>query len=207
MKIDLPKPVYLTVPQAAQLCGVSRNTLFTWVKKGMINAHRTPGRTNMIRPASLIEFMDKSGLFIPDELVELAEVEKAGGPTPSLPEGVPTVLVVDDDASLRTIFMRALDGYRTLPAETGYEAMHILTMHKEVDLICLDLNMQGMNGMQTLEEIKASRPEIPVIIVSAYTGELPDNLLEEGKVAKILNKPVRSEQLVEAVADVLEAMQ
>ncbi len=207
MKIDLPKPIYLTVPQAAQLCGVSRNTLFTWVKKGMINAHRTPGRTNMIRPGNLIEFMDKSGLFIPDELVKLAEAEKGGQPTPTLPQGVPTILVVDDDASLRTIFMRALDQYRTLQAETGYEAMHILTMHKEVDLICLDLNMEGMDGMQTLEQVSASRPEIPVIIVSAYTGELPDNLVEEGRVAKILNKPVRSEQLVEAVGDVLEAME
>lgn len=207
MKIDLPKPIDLTVPQAAQPCGVSRNTRFTWVKRGMINAHRTPGRTNMIRPGNLVEFMDKSRLFIPDELVKLAEAEKGGQPTPTLPQGVPTILVVDDDASLRTIFMRALDQCRMLQAETGYEAMHILTMHKAVDLICLDLNMEGMDGMQTLEQVSASRPEIPVIIVSAYTGELPDKLVEEGKVAKILDKPVRSEQLVKAVADVLEAME
>lgn len=160
----------------------------------------------MIRPQSLIEFMDKNGLFIPDELVALAEAEKSGKPTPPLPEGVQTVLVVDDDASLRNLFARALSRYRILQAETGYEALHVLTMHDEVELVCLDLNMRGIDGLQTLEEIKASHPDLPVIIISAYTGEIPQRIVEDGMVAKVMDKPVRSEQLAEAVAAVLDTV-
>lgn len=69
------KPVFLSVPAAAQLCGVTRNTMYQWVKQGKVSAYQTPGRTNMIRPGDLLIFMRECGLFIPNQLSELAQKE------------------------------------------------------------------------------------------------------------------------------------
>ena len=62
MKSDIPEPKFLSVPESAKICGVSRNTVYMWVRQGKLGAYQTPGRTNLIRPSDLVKFMEENGL-------------------------------------------------------------------------------------------------------------------------------------------------
>lgn len=207
MKQSLPKLVFLSVPEASRICGVTRNTVYTWVKKEKIKAYQTPGRTNLIRPVDLLEFMNSSGLFVPEKLIEMAQEDKemGDGVVEALdPDtGHPTLLVVDDDVACRRVVVRALDNdYNILQAETGYQALHMLTLHPEVRLVLLDLKMPGQHGLQTQAEIKSIRPDVDVIIVTGYTGEIDPEMLSDHKIAKLIGKPCTAKELQAAVAEV-----
>lgn len=210
MKSDIPKPLFLSVPEAAKLCGVSRNTLYTWVQKGKLSAYQTPGRTNLIRPSDLVSFMQNSGLFVPDALTDLAQKDELNNQPVSSEETAeaapPGVLVVDDDASSRSLMVRALrDEYTLFQAQTGYEALHLLTLRKEIKLVLLDLRMPGQHGLSTLQELKELRPDLKVLIVTGFAGEIPRQFIESGMVARILEKPVAIAALKKEVARQLAA--
>ncbi len=93
---------------------------------------------------------------------------------------VQTVLVADDDADLRRVVSRELErlGHRTIEAEDGRQAIERVFEHP-VDLILLDVRMPRMDGMVTLEALRASPPtrNIPVILM---TG---DELMLQSRVA------------------------
>ncbi len=93
---------------------------------------------------------------------------------------VQTVLVADDDADLRRVVSRELErlGHRTIEAEDGRQAIERVYEHP-VDLILLDVRMPRMDGMVTLEALRASPPtrNIPVILM---TG---DELMLQSRVA------------------------
>lgn len=80
------------------------------------------------------------------------------------------ILVVDDEAPLREILQRGLTqmgGYWVEGAQNGQEAIE--KMEKEIfDLILTDLMMPEMDGMELLKIIKGTRPDIPVIMMTAY---------------------------------------
>lgn len=208
MKTDIPQPVFLSVPEAAKLCGVSRNTLYTWVRKGKLGAYQTPGRTNLIRPSDLVVFMENSGMFVPAALVNLAqrdETEHTTAHRPAQPEAPgATVLVVDDDSISRSVLVRALNRkYNMLQAQTGFEALHLLTLNEEIQVVLLDLRMPGQHGLTTLKEIKALRPTVSVVIVSGFAAEVPEELLKDGTVARVVQKPVTVADLLSVMDDVL----
>lgn len=78
------------------------------------------------------------------------------------------ILIVDDDRllqnSLRTILS---EKYDPLIAGSGEEAIRLLT-EKSVDLVLLDIRLPGMDGIETLQRIKAMRPELLVIMMTAF---------------------------------------
>lgn len=214
MATDLPEPKFLSVPDAAKICGVSRNTVFIWVRQNKLYAYKTPGNTNLIRPSDLVKFMTASGMFVPASLSEMAaqddKVVNAGGSSDHAKKTAPPVkslgkvLVVDDDAMVRTLMMRVLrDVAQVYLTETGYEALHLLTQHHDIDLILLDLRMPGQHGTETLKDIRRLSPHSSVIVVSGYADELPKALLDNGMVNEFLQKPVGPDDLLKAVTDML----
>ena len=84
-------------------------------------------------------------------------------------EGLPPVLVVDDEANLRKVLVTLLrrSGYRTFSASDGAEAREILERER-VSVVVSDLRMPVMDGMTLLKNIQKSHPEIPVIIITAF---------------------------------------
>ena len=129
---DLPEPVFLSAPKAATLCGVSRNTVCCWIRDGKLPSYRTAGGKNLIRPSDLVAFMRGNSMFVPQSLVEMAESDEqsVGAGEEAKTDGVePSILVVDDDSGARTLAVKCLEdiGLPVLEAETGYEALHILT--------------------------------------------------------------------------------
>jgi DNA-binding NtrC family response regulator len=81
------------------------------------------------------------------------------------------ILVVDDEPTvlfvLHDILMALGNEYEIVAADNGLEALDRATK-KPFDLVITDLSMPGMGGIELTEEIKAQRPETPVIWITAY---------------------------------------
>lgn len=79
------------------------------------------------------------------------------------------ILLVDDEESIHLLYRDALEeeGYEVHSALSGDEALNTLDILKP-DLVILDINMPGLNGIDTLRSMKEKRPEMPVILSSAY---------------------------------------
>ncbi len=82
-----------------------------------------------------------------------------------------TVLIVDDEEKLREVLVVALEnmGYDTVTAGTGEEAQSIIE-RTDVHLVLCDLRMPGMGGRELLKRIKVLRPDLPMIIMTAYAS-------------------------------------
>ena len=82
-----------------------------------------------------------------------------------------SVLVVDDDQNmLQLLYAFLRDSYRVIMADSGQAALECLNTHK-VDLILLDYLMPGMNGKETLEEIRKNEElkELPVFFLTGVS--------------------------------------
>ncbi|MEO7597438.1 MAG: PAS domain S-box protein [Opitutus sp.] len=87
------------------------------------------------------------------------------------PSGTESLLVVDDETSLRTLLAAAFTrkGYKVSTAATGHEAIELVAdTTRELDAVLLDLNMPGTNGVEVLKVIRACRPNLPVLILSGH---------------------------------------
>ncbi len=84
-----------------------------------------------------------------------------------------TVLVAEDEADFRTIMTFWLEskGYAVIPASDGKEAVE-LVKEKNPDVVFLDLNMIGMDGVEAFKKIREFNKDIPVIIISAHIDTL-----------------------------------
>jgi CheY-like chemotaxis protein len=117
-----------------------------------------------------------------------------------------TVLVVDDEITLRKVVTTAIKGmgFKVLDAIDGVHAVEVFLEHQdEICLVVCDLTMPRMDGWQTLEALRNLAPSIPVILSSGYSEvqvmagnhpELPQ---------AFLSKPYEYEKLSEAVFHVL----
>ena len=81
----------------------------------------------------------------------------------------PVILIVDDEATILQSLSGILsdEGYETLTASNGYEALKIIEMESP-DLVLLDIWMPGMDGIETLQEIKRTNPFLQVVIISGH---------------------------------------
>ncbi len=87
------------------------------------------------------------------------------------PTGNESLLIVDDEVSLRTLLSSALKGkgYATTTASSGLEAIEIISAGKQrFDLILLDLNMPGATGIEVLKVLRIYQPVTPVLIISGH---------------------------------------
>ena len=82
------------------------------------------------------------------------------------------ILIVEDDRTISHFMARVLEdtGYQVLTAETGRDACTLFLSHLP-SLVLLDLGLPDEDGLLVLGQMKASRPEIPVIVVSARVWE------------------------------------
>ena len=86
-----------------------------------------------------------------------------------------TILIVDDEKNLRLLYKKELgeEGYRILTAENGEKALEIVKK-EHIDLVVLDIKMEGIDGIQTLREILSENRNIKIILNSAYSSYKSD---------------------------------
>ncbi|HVL17428.1 MAG TPA: response regulator, partial [Gemmatimonadales bacterium] len=117
--------------------------------------------------------------------------------------GSGTVVVVDDEPMVRALARRALEayGYTVLEAEDGREALRVLATEAgaKVALVLADLVMPGMGGRELGTRLQESHPEVPVLFMSAHTGDelARRRLLTPG--IWFLQKPFTPDELVAQV--------
>jgi CheY-like chemotaxis protein len=111
------------------------------------------------------------------------------------------VLLVDDDLSVRQSLGYALQSehYTVVAAASGQEALEILC-RSEVDLVLLDINMPGLNGWETIDQIIQINPFLPVIIITARPGQR--QAAAQAGAAAVLEKPM----LLPALLDLMKSL-
>ena len=117
--------------------------------------------------------------------------------------GQGTILVVDDEPVLRQVAARLLEklGYLVIQAADGAKAVEIFReLGGEINLVLMDMIMPGMNGIQTIEHLRALNPAVPVILCSGY-GDGKGKVLPQD--VGYLPKPYTLELLSQKVAAVL----
>ncbi len=116
------------------------------------------------------------------------------------------ILVVDDDESLREFLEILLvkEGYRVYPAENGEKALDILDSN-EISMVISDIRMPGMDGVSLLKAIKTKRPDLPVVLITAFASmDSAVSAMKEGA-WDYLTKPFRIEELREILEKALAA--
>jgi DNA-binding response OmpR family regulator len=115
------------------------------------------------------------------------------------------ILIVDDEKNIRLTLSQALEtlGTQIDAAANGEEALAKLR-EKEFGLILLDIRMPGMDGMEVLRHVREIRPDIRVIMITAYgTVESAVEAMKLGAV-DFLQKPFDPEEIRELVSRVMD---
>ena len=112
----------------------------------------------------------------------------------------PHVAIVDDEEPVRKALKRLLvaSGFEVESYASGKE--FLATKHQRADCVVLDLHMPGMSGLEVLEELRATRRELPALIITAYdTAEARAQCLAAGASA-YLRKPLEERVLLNSIS-------
>jgi two-component system cell cycle sensor histidine kinase/response regulator CckA len=124
----------------------------------------------------------------------------------ALPRGSETILLVEDEESVRALLRQLLQvsGYRVLEASNGMEALNCVEAHAgSVDLLVTDIVMPVMGGRELAEKLQKSAPHLPVIFMSGYAND--PKLLEEMRgPCSFIPKPFTVESLAVRVREMLD---
>jgi PAS domain S-box-containing protein len=130
---------------------------------------------------------------------------KGGSTTPSPAALVPAprrILLIDDDPMVRgTIgsLLRAA-GHTVIEADGGTAGLAALA-ESPVDCVLTDLGMEEMTGWDIARTIKTQLPRLPVILLTGWGEHASESGADKGMVDRILEKPVRLEELLRAIAE------
>ncbi|HEU4566235.1 MAG TPA: MASE1 domain-containing protein, partial [Gemmatimonadaceae bacterium] len=187
---------FFTTKAAGRGTGLGLSTVYGIVRQGggSIAITSAPGAGTTVR------------IYLP--AVEEPVPEAARGATPVAERGSETILLVEDDRSIREIIRRILTGagYVVLVAESPEDALRIAAAQAApIHLLFTDVVMPGLRGAELAKRITGASPETKVLYTSGYAeGTVaPDGALGPG--AQLLGKSFDAEQLLRKVRQVLDA--
>jgi CheY-like chemotaxis protein len=158
--------------------------------KGMLKVESQPGQGATFT------------VFFPASREEAALTGRDGGLSSETWKGTGTILLADDEESVRTMGKRMLRrlGFEVLTAVDGREALEIYhAQREEIKLVLLDLTMPCMDGEETLDELRRIDPEIRVVMSSGYSeGEIAARFAGK-RLAGFLQKPYALYELAQCL--------
>jgi PAS domain S-box-containing protein len=184
---------FFTTKEVGKGTGLGLATVYGIVKQhnGHIFVYSEPGRGTTFK------------LYFPAALQPVDR--SADAPRPDHPRGSETVLVVDDDESIRKLVRDILEplGYRVLTAAGGAEAM-ALFVGGPIDLLVTDVIMPGMGGKALADAARAEHPRLKVIFISGYPHDAiaHHGILDPGVV--LIQKPLSGSTVAPIVRNVLD---
>ncbi len=121
------------------------------------------------------------------------------------PSGTETILLVEDDKSVRTVTKAMLEefGYTVSEAVDGEEAIKLFRKDKDkIQLVLCDLIMPKINGKETFEQMKKIRPDIKGLFISGYTSDIivQKGVMEDG--VNFISKPLNPSELFKKIREV-----
>lgn len=138
---------------------------------------------------------------------EIPAEKAVAKPKPSRPKGTETILLTEDDDSVRVSVGRILErlGYKVLEAENGEEAIKIARQHEgSIDLLITDLQMPGIDGYETARQFITLRAGAVVLYSSGYAdaNEQDSDIFPGGR--KFVHKPYNIEELARVIREALD---
>jgi PAS domain S-box-containing protein len=162
--------------------------------EGFINVYSEPGRGTTLR------------IYLP--LIKAEAADEKIAVTYEYPKGgTETILLAEDDASLRRLSMLVLEqmGYTVIVANDGEDAVtKFMENQDRIQLLLFDIIMPKKNGREAYEEIRKVMPDVPVLFASGYSPDMlsEKSLIPEG--AAIVYKPSSPLDLSKKVREVLD---
>jgi two-component system cell cycle sensor histidine kinase/response regulator CckA len=130
----------------------------------------------------------------------------SSSPAPTGESASATILLVEDELSLRRLTKRLLDkaGYRVIEATNGDEAENIFAAAGDaIDLLVTDVIMPGCGGPELLSRLRVSRPTLPVLYMSGYTSREATGRAYVDPDLPFVQKPFTAAEFVRQVRDAL----
>lgn len=127
---------------------------------------------------------------------------------PSSFQGEGTILLVDDDPSIRLVGTRMLEKlhFSVLCAKDGVEALATYRLHKsDIRMVVMDLTMPQMDGEETYYQLRKIDTNVPILIVSGHDEtEVAHRLIGEKQI-QFIPKPYRMHDLAHKLRDILDS--
>ena len=116
----------------------------------------------------------------------------------------PRIVVIEDQEDLAALYEQTLEkaGYEVFKAYTGEEGVAQFEDHG-ADAVLLDMTLPEMHGLQTLQELRALSPSVPVVVVTGETSEDTRKQCERLGVQAYLSKPAHYNDLLKAIGRAL----
>ncbi len=119
----------------------------------------------------------------------------------------PSILVVDDDETLRTVVCRTLQaaGYHTVEAGDGRQGYDQIR-RQPVDLVITDIIMPEVEGLELILRLQCDFPQLPILAISGGGRISPEDYLQSARycgAARVLSKPFERLDLLAEVAALL----
>jgi PAS domain S-box-containing protein len=161
--------------------------------QGAVKIYSEPGQGTTFKvlfPASSQPAQD-----LPSEPVKICPTEKCR-----------TILVADDEATVREVARRTLEGAgcEVITASDGQQAIDTFrAKHQQIDLVLLDMTMPRKGGEEVFREIRSIDPHIPVILTSGYSEQDTANHFIGRGLSGFIQKPYVPNELIQKIRNVL----
>jgi two-component system, cell cycle sensor histidine kinase and response regulator CckA len=186
---------FFTTKEVGKGTGLGLSVVYGIVKQsgGSISVYSEPGMGTTFR------------IYFP-EITQAQEAPEAAEQPVETYRGTGTLLLVEDDESVRHFTRRILEslGYFVLEAADGLQALEVLKSHAgSVRLVITDVVMPKMGGMALAERIRAAPPAPPILFVSGYSeyGGGHNGIVSQGE--RFIQKPFNPQDLGKMVQDIL----
>jgi PAS domain S-box-containing protein len=116
------------------------------------------------------------------------------------------ILYVDDEQALATLGERRLrrQGYAVTAVTSPAMALEMLTAQpNQYAMVITDYSMPEMNGLDLAKRVRAIQPAIPILLLTGYVEELPQDVLATAGIHRVLQKPVSNAELADICAALL----